>query len=173
MTQLYKTLMSAASDTLKELQPNTWDTLGMDVAKSYVLTWKLADQMEAESISILDVWRDAILEEKLVNGARYKAYVKSGGMYKPEVMAPEAEAAGTGQSADYVMSGHVVGDQICLETIQGSVNTTTERILSFTKFQQDVLRDTLTVYPKQSQEEARDQRRRVGSPPRQARKSRQ
>lgn len=147
MTQLYKTLMSAASDTLKELQPNTWDTLGLDVMKAYVLTWGLTEKMETESITIVDVWRDAILEEKLINGARYKAYVKAGGMYKPDVMAPEAEAVGTAQAPDFVMSGMVYGENISLETEAGTVRTTTERILSFTKFQQDVLRDTLTVYP--------------------------
>lgn len=147
MTNLYTTLFSAAGDILKELQPNTWDTMGLDVMKSYVQRWQLTEKLEAESLTIQDVWRDAILDEKLINSARYKAYVKSGGMYKPDVTAPEAEEAGTAQASDFVMSGHVVGEKICLETTQGSVNTTTERILSFTKFQQDVLRDTLTVYP--------------------------
>ena len=147
MTNLYNTLFSAAGDVLKELQPNTWDTVGLDVMKSYVQRWQLTEKMEAESLTIQDVWRDAILDEKLINSARYKAYVKSGGMYKPDVMAPEAEATGTAQSSDYVMSGHVWGENISLETVSGTVRTTTERILSFKQFQQDVLRDTLTIYP--------------------------
>lgn len=148
MTRLRQTLVDAASDVLKELQPNIWDTRGYDALRLYIKTWKLEERMEAESLTANDIWRDAILDEKLVNSARYKAYVKSGGMHKPDVAAPEAEAAGTEQASDFVMSGHVMGETISLQTTHGNVNTTTERILSFTKFQQDVLRDTLTVYPK-------------------------
>lgn len=147
MTRLRQTLVDAASDVLKELQPNIWDTRGYDALRLYIKTWKLEERMEAESLTANDIWRDAILDEKLVNSARYKAYVKSGGMHKPDVMAPEAEAVGTGQASDFIMSGHVYGENISLDSIHGIIHTTTERILSFTKFQQDVLRDTLTVYP--------------------------
>lgn len=149
MSSLRSTLLQACEDILRELQPNIWDTRGQDALRLYVKRFELEGRMEAESLTVSEVWRDAILEEKLVNSARYKAYVANGGMYKPDVDSVKAEEAGSEQASDFVLSGHVVGENISLQTVVGQVYTTTEHILSFTKFQQDVLRDTLTVYPNQ------------------------
>ena len=134
-------------EVLRNLTPTTWDLYATDLILIQRVRWNW-DLTNAEAIQ---AFYDGVAEEAKINSARYKQYVASGGkviMKKDPFGGPdEVEVLPeSNQTGGFVTGGRIVGDQIILETEVGTVNTATDRILTFRLFQQDVLRSTGTIY---------------------------
>lgn len=143
-----RSLAWEARDILKDLSPHLWDTRGLDALLLFNIRWQIDLPREDVEAALAE----AITEESVANTARYQQYVASGGRYQPGGIDPETglptvkDNAPGSQAGGFVTGGRITGDQVILETQFGTVNTTTERILTFRLFQQDVLRSTCQLY---------------------------
>lgn len=136
-----------ALDILRNLPPNTWDKYAADLLLMQRNRW----HWDIDTADAHQCVSDAIEQEAEINTARYREYVASGGrvrMKKDPFGGPDQVEIlpVSKQTGGFVMGGRITGDQIILETEVGTVNTSTDRILTFRLFQQDVLRSTCTIY---------------------------
>ena len=142
-----RALLWEAQEVLRDLSPHLWDKRGLDALLLHNIRWNLKLQLE----DVEKVLAEAIAEEASANTTRYKQYVNSGGRFviSSDPITGEqgiVDNAPGSQNMGFVTGGRITGDQVILETEYGTVNTTTERLLTFRLFQQDVLRSTCQLY---------------------------
>ncbi|HNA25164.1 MAG TPA: hypothetical protein PLI01_00385 [Nitrospira sp.] len=131
---------------LEETTPDTWDRRGYDLFRLQVRRMKRYDEYSDDALD--EVFRKAILLEGEGNTQRFRLYAKNGGQVAKaaESTKPISEAP-VSSNPGFVAKILADGKNLLITTEYGLVDTTTERILSFTLFQMDVLRDTHFVYP--------------------------
>lgn len=141
MSELSPALRYVLQEIMRDIPPSRWDKYVYDELQLW--NYRMGGQLTSEDMK--DMVKEVIKEEAAINSTRYKEYEKNGGEYvfNEEGEQVRGEAP---RNMGFVSGGRLTGDQMVLNTEYGVVNTTTERVLSFRLFQQDVLRSTGALY---------------------------
>jgi hypothetical protein len=138
--------LSETREILRDIPPEVWDRRGWDA----LIIFNVRFQLGLPNEDLVETFQAAVIEEYQANTGRYQAYAASGGRYKltkdPITGESIVDEVPPAQAGDFVNGGRMVGDQIIAHTQYGTVNTTTDRILTFRLFQADVLRSTGQLY---------------------------